>query len=169
MKPKVLIAAAAVAAIAASALPGCKSTGAAVARVTNRITAPEGGKVYVVATEKTSFYRYGPQQGSGPDGELPKDTLVNLIRSSFGYSKVQVPSTGQSGYVASEDIMPATPTLLAALSTPPPVQTAAVSTAAARASESENFDLHSTDSSYVPPPEELPPPDLPPAAESTPQ
>jgi hypothetical protein len=152
---------------AASLLSSCKSSGV-IARVTDKITTPEGGKAYVVATEKTAFYRYGPQQGSGPDGELPKDTVVKLIRNSFGFSKVQVPSTGQQGFVASEDIMPATPTLLAALSTPPPVTSAVAATQAAPASE--NFDVRSTDSSYVPPPEELPPPDLPPAsAESTPQ
>lgn len=146
--------------LAAGFLGGCSTT-AVVGRVANRITTPDGGKVYVVATEKTSFYRYGPQQGNGADTELPKDTLVNLIRNSFGYSKVQVPSTGQQGFVASEDIMPASPTLLASLSVPPHPVTG---TTASPASTRENFDVRSTDSSLVPPPEALPDPDLPPPA-----
>ncbi len=28
---------------------------------------------YAVAAEQTPFYRYGPQQGSGPDMQLPHD------------------------------------------------------------------------------------------------
>lgn len=166
MRRPLFIAAALIIGLAASLLPACKSSGV-IARVTNRITAPGDGKAYVVATEKTAFYRYGPQQGNGPDGELPKDTVVHLIRSSFGFSKVQVPSTGQQGFVASEDIMRATPVLLASLSTPPPV-TALAATQPPPASE--NFDVRSTDSSEVPPPEDLPPPDLPSrASELTPQ
>lgn len=150
--------------------PGCQS-GAMLAKMKNRITTPEGGQVYVVATEKTSFYRYGPQQGNGPDSELPKDTLVKLIRNSFGYSKVQIASTGQQGFVASQDIMRASPTLIASLSKPPEViaDTTTAGTVSP-VSTVENIDVRSTDSSFVPPPEALPPPDLPPAsAEPTPQ
>lgn len=149
---------------------GCESTGGTIARVKNKITTPEGGKAYVVATEKTSFYRYGPQQGNGPDAELPKDTLVNLIRNSFGYSKVQVSASGEQGFVASEDIMRASPTLLASLTKPALVvePTSAGSAGSSSASEVENFDVRSTDSDFVPPPEDLPPPDLPPTdAESS--
>ena len=67
--------------------------------------------------------RYGPQQGNGADQELPKDTLVTLIRPSFGYCKVQLLQGSLEGYVASEDIRPAPPTLLAALN--PATQTRA--------------------------------------------
>lgn len=170
MKRTHLIALAAFATAAAALLPGCKSSGAMFARVTERMTKTDGGKVYVVATEKTSFYSHGPKQGNGPDGELPKDTLVSLIRNSFGYSKVQVASTGKQGFVASEDIMPATPTLLASLSAPKPEPIIASATTTSSSSIPENFDVRSTDSSAVPPPETLPPPDLPPpAAEPTPQ
>ena len=167
MKPVYVLLASAGALVAATLMPGCNSTGA-IARVKNRITTPEGGKPYVVATEKTSFYRYGPQQGNGPDSELPKDTVVNLIRNSFGYSKVQVAATGQEGFVASEDIMRASPTLLASLTaTPPPVLTTATTS---QGSEVEHLNVRETDASFVPPPEALPPPDLPPpAAEPTPQ
>ena len=107
--------------------------------------------MFAVTAPETSFFRYGPQQGNGPDETLPKDTLVTLIRPSFGYCKVQLAKGGAEGYVASEDISPAPPTLLAALNPPPPSQD----------SESENFDMQSSE---PPPPETLPDPDLPPAA-----
>ena len=113
------------------------------------------GKVFAVAAEQTSFYRYGPQQGNGPDESLPKDTLMTLIRPSFGYCKVQLLTGNKEGYVASEDIKPAPPTLLAALNAPLPV------TSISAGSERENFDMQSSE---PPPPETLPDPDLPPAA-----
>ncbi|MDQ6656318.1 MAG: hypothetical protein M3Y80_10955, partial [Verrucomicrobiota bacterium] len=116
------------------------------------------GKVFAVTADKTSFFRYGPQQGNGPDQELPRDTLMTLIRPSFGYSKVQLVTGSQEGYVASEDIRPASPTLLASLNpTPPP---AAVSSSGG----AEHFDVRAADPNYVPPPETLPDPDLPPAS-----
>lgn len=128
--------------IAAALLPACSSTKA-------RITKNNSGKVFAVSSETTSFYRYGPQQGNGPDESLPKDTLVTLIRPSFGYCKVQLVGSAKEGYVASEDIKPAPPTLLAALN--PPTQS--------DASASEHFDVHASE---PPPPEALPDPDLPP-------
>ena len=113
------------------------------------------GKVFAVATEETSFYRYGPQQGNGADELLPKDTLMTLIRPSFGYCKVQLLTGNKQGYVASEDISPARPTLLAALNAP--VRSTIISR---RGSERENFDIRSSE---PPPAETLPDPDLPPA------
>ncbi|MBA3882081.1 MAG: hypothetical protein H0X73_05020 [Chthoniobacterales bacterium] len=152
-------------AVAGTLISGCEST-EALARVTKQVTTPDGGKPYVVATEKTAFFRYGPQQGSGPDQELTKDTVVNLIRSSFGFSKVQVASTGEQGFVATEDIMRAPPSVLAALTKPP----APLASVTSPRSRRESFDVRSTDPSFVPPPEDLPPPDLPPeSAEPTPQ
>ncbi len=148
----------------AALISGCQNS-QTLARVTKQLTTPEGGKPYVVATEKTAFYRYGPQQGNGPDMELPKDTVVNLIRSSFGYSKVRLASTGEQGFVAMEDIMRASPTLLASLTKPPEHLP---STTPSSDSSAENFDLRSTDASFVPPPEDLPPPDLPPEASEPP-
>jgi hypothetical protein len=134
---------------------GCSST-KGVAKGANN------GKVFAVTADKTSFFRYGPQQGNGPDESLPKDTLMTLIRPSFGYCKVQLMPSAQTGYVASEDIRPAPPTLLAALNAP--IQ------ASNSSSERENFDVRSTDPNFVPPPEALPDPDLPPtAAEPSPQ
>ena len=169
MKRTLFSATAALLICAATFTPGCQ-TAAVVARVKNQLTTPDGGQVYVVATEKTSLYRYSPQQASGPDTELPKDTLVKFIRNSFGFSKVQVAATGQQGFVASEDIMRASPTLIASLSKPPEVIASTTNSVSSPASTVENIDVRSSDASFVPPPEALPPPDLPPpSAEPTPQ
>ena len=116
------------------------------------------GKVFAVVADKTSFYRYGPQQGNGPDESLPKDTLMTLIRPSFGYCKVHLLPSDKEGYVASEDIKPAPPTLLASLNPPAPTS-----------SGRENFDVRSTDPNFVPPPEALPDPDLPPSTQPLPE
>jgi hypothetical protein len=126
---------------------GCASSGQTALK-------DKSGKLFAVTADQTSFYRYGPQQGNGPDESLPKDTLMKLIRPSFGYSKVQLVSGDKEGYVASEDIKPAPPTLVAALTAPPPGPAGSGSTR-------ENFDIRSTE---PPPPEALPDPDLPPAA-----
>ncbi|PYL89466.1 MAG: hypothetical protein DMF16_06565 [Verrucomicrobia bacterium] len=67
--------------------------------------------------KQAEFYFYGPQQANGPDQKLPQDTLVMLIRPSFGYSKVQL-MNGQQGYVASQDIRAAPPQLVSAETTP---------------------------------------------------
>ena len=126
------------------------------------VTKVNSGKVFAVTADKTAFFRFGPQQGNGPDESLPKDTLMTLIRPSFGYCKVQLMPSAKEGYVASEDIQPAPPTLIAALTAP--AQTASSS------SHRENFDVRSTDPDFVPPPEALPDPDLPPATlEPSPQ
>lgn len=112
----------------------------------NRSAKKAKGQVFAVTASSAPFYRFGPQQGNGPDQFLPKDTLMTLTRPSFGYCKVQLLS-GPEGFVASEDIQPAPPTLLAALNPPE--------------SATENFDVHSSE---PPPPEELPDPDLPPTS-----
>ena len=80
-------------------------------------TASNGGKYYAVSVKQAEFYLYGPQQGNGPDRKLPQDTLMMLIRPSFGYSKVQL-MNGQQGYVASQDIRAAPPQLVSAETTP---------------------------------------------------
>ncbi len=123
-------------------LASCASRGG------NPVAKENKGKIFAVSVEQTSFFRYGPQQGNGPDQTLPKDTLMTLIRPSFGYCKVHL-MAGAEGFVASEDIRPAPPTLLAALNPPAPVP------------EAEHFDMQSSE---PPPPESLPDPDLPPAS-----
>lgn len=82
-----------------------------------RPAAANGEKFFAVTANSTPFYLYGPQQGSGADKTLPRDTLVTLIRSSFGYAKVKL-TTGEQGYVARDDIRPAPPALIAAANTP---------------------------------------------------
>jgi hypothetical protein len=87
----------------------------------NRPSAANSGKYYAVTTESAEFFHYGPQQGNGPDKKLPRDTLMTLIRSSFGYSKVKL-ITGEKGYIASDDIRVAPEALVAAATaTPAPV------------------------------------------------
>ncbi|MDQ6810137.1 MAG: hypothetical protein M3Z64_12055 [Verrucomicrobiota bacterium] len=133
---------------------GCKTV-ANVAKLTTFET--KGDKYYAVVNDSAAFYRRGPQQGNGPDTQLPKDTIVTLIRPSFGYSKVQLLNGSQQGYVASEDIRVAPPALVAqATATPPPV-------AVVTPPRGEHFDLNSNDPRLQPPPELLPAPDLPPA------
>jgi hypothetical protein len=67
---------------------------------------------FAVTAEKTPFYRYGPQQGGGPDRELTKNTLVTMIRHAFAYSKVRLPD-GQQGFVANDDLSRASESLIA--------------------------------------------------------
>src|SRR5437868_1490877 len=71
----------------------------------HRSAAAKHDGLFVVTAETTPFYRYGPQQGRGPDRELNKDTMVKLIRHAFGYSKVRLPD-GQQGFVANDDLRP---------------------------------------------------------------
>jgi hypothetical protein len=108
--------------------------------------AVNSGKYYAVSAARAAFYRYGPQQGNGPDQKLPHDTLVTLIQPTFGYCKVQLMS-GEQGYVASEDIHPASAQLVAAATTKPSV------TPTNRASRSR---LNPNDPRLTTPPEPLP-------------
>jgi hypothetical protein len=152
-------------AVGLTGLPGCSTSRA----VISRVTSPEGGKMYAVGVEKTPFYRYGPQQGNGPDEELPRDTVVKLIRHSFGYSKVVIAASGQQGFVASEDLTVASAALVTAAAATPAPQVIAAATTVPSQPAAENFDLQSADASFVPPPEGLPAPDLPlPSVEPSP-
>jgi len=117
------------------------------------------GKLFAVTADSAAFFRHGPRPGLDPDAKLPKDTLVKLIRPSFGYSKVQVVATGQQGYVLSEEIKPASSLLVAAVSARP---ADSVATTPSDRPAAEQFNLNSNDPRLVPPPEELPNPDLPP-------
>ena len=117
------------------------------------------GKYYAVSAKETPFYHYGPLQGSGPDQRLAQDTLVTLVRPSFGYSKVRL-LNGEQGYLASEDIHIASPALVAAAFAPPP------------SSGISKFRLDPNDPRLIAPPPPLPA-DLPeptpiPGTESTP-
>jgi hypothetical protein len=153
MKPLASLGLVAAIGIAISSLLGCSASRSLV----NKVTSTEGGKLYAVGVEKAPFYRYGPQQGNGPDQELPRDTLVRLVRNSFGYSKVVLADSGQEGYVASEDLTVASAALIAAATATPAPEMAS-------SSSQQNFDAPSFDPSTMPPPEGLPAPDLPPAS-----
>jgi hypothetical protein len=72
-----------------------------------------GEPLYKVAVEATPFFRYGPQQPTGPDLSLKRDTRLALIKRSFGYSQVRTPEN-QTGYVATDEIVPISPEELAA-------------------------------------------------------
>ncbi len=108
---------------------------------------------YAVTANQTPFYKYGPQQGSGPDMQLAHDSIMKVIRPSFGYVKVKLQG-GESGYVASEDIRPAAPTLVAEKLAPPPEVT--TPTIASHSEQGEQFGLNSDDPRLIAPPEPLP-------------
>jgi hypothetical protein len=129
-------------------LTGCRSANKP-AQSTTKAT-----RLFAITVDSAAFFRHGPRQGLEPDQKLPRDTVVKLIRTSFGFSKIQIVSSGVQGYVASEEIRPASSTLLAAATTPPQPSGPA----------GEQFNLNSTDPRLVPPPEQLPDPDLPPPA-----
>lgn len=136
-------------AVSLALFTACSGTG-----LRSELTKP---KVYAVTADNAAFFRYGPQQGNGPDRTLPRNTLVRLIRPSWGYSKVQVMDDNQQGYVASEDIAAAPANLVVAANATPAPSPAV-----------EQFDLNSTDPRLSAPPESLPPPDLPPASDAPP-
>lgn len=133
---------------------GCKSADKPAQSTT------KASRLFAVSVDSAAFFKRGPRQGRDPDMKLPKDTVLKLIRPSFGYSKVQVVSSGLQGYVASEEIRPASSTLLAAATTPP-VDPMATETSNPTG---EQFNLNSNDPRLVPPPEQLPAIDLPPPA-----
>jgi len=110
------------------------------------------GGWYAVTAAQTPFYHYGPQQGNGPDSQLPRDSIMKVIRPSFGFVKVQL-QDGESGYVANEDIRPAPAALVAEKLTPPPPELPP-----SLASQGEDFQFDSDDPRLVAPPEPLPEP-----------
>lgn len=110
---------------------------------------------YSVAANETPFYRYGPQQGSGPDKKLSHDDIMKVIRPSFGYVKVEL-QDGENGYVASEDIRPAVATLVAEKLSPPPEPDPDPPIIASHTEDGEQFSLYSDDPRLIAPPEPLP-------------
>lgn len=144
---------AAAAAVLGLSLSACSSVTKTVQKVT---TPPENGKLYAITADSAAFFRRGPQQGREPDQKLSRDTIVKLIRPSFGYSKVQLVASGEQGYVASDEIKPASPMLVASAATARMESVHSASSPAA-----EQFNLNSDDPRLVPPPEDLPDPDLP--------
>jgi hypothetical protein len=97
---------------AAVVLAGCAGSNP------NQAKSANGEKLYAVITDSAPFYRYGPQQGNGPNMKLQKDRLMTLIRVSSDYCKVKL-TTGEQGFVANDDIRPASLALVAAATAPP--------------------------------------------------
>jgi hypothetical protein len=143
------------AALLAIFIAGCSS--AKKPAVTTTSTAKRDGKLFVVSVEAAPFFRRGPRAGGTPDKTLLKDSVVKLIRPSFGFSKVEVVATGEQGYISSEEIRPASSALLASVSAPKPDPLATPSTQPAV----EQFNLNSNDPRLEAPPEDLPPTELP--------
>jgi hypothetical protein len=112
--------------------------------------ASNSGQYYVVSARKAEFYRYGPQQASGPDEKLAQGTLVGLLRTSFGYSKVQL-MNGVQGYVASQDIHTAPPEVVQAATNPNPTVSGTGALNPNRRSRRNIMDPH-----FLPPPPPLP-------------
>jgi hypothetical protein len=140
-------------ALLASLSIGCSNTNKPA--VTTTSTAKNG--LFVVSVDSAAFFKRGPQAGRDPDKTLPKETVVKLIRPSFGYSKVELAATGEQGYVSSDEIRPAGSALIASVSAPKPDAL----TSPASQSPVEQFNLNSNDPRLVPPPEDLPPAELP--------
>jgi len=132
-----------------TALLGLLFAGCAGSKNSSANVSTVGGWYSVTATQ-TPFYRYGPQQGNGPDSQLPRDSIMKVIRPSFGYVKVQL-QDGENGYVASEDIGPASAALVTEKLAPPPIADPVVA-----AGHDEEFQLDSNDPRLIAPPEPLP-------------
>jgi hypothetical protein len=67
------------------------------------------GESYLVNTQRTLFYSFGPAQATGPDFALYQGQRVTMLSRSYGYSHVALVGSAQSGYVATEDLVPAPP------------------------------------------------------------
>jgi hypothetical protein len=134
---------------------GCSGT----TKTTQTTTTPakREAKLFVVSVDSAGFFRHGPQNGRDPDKKLSKETVVKLIRPSFGFSKVEIAATGEQGYVSSEDIRPASSNLIASVSAPKVDPLATPSTSP----PVEQFEMNSNDPRLIPPPEDLPPAELP--------
>lgn len=77
---------------------------------------------YAVKSSSAPFFHFGPLQANGPDRQLVRDTLLTVLKKSFGYARVRLTS-GEEGYVAIDYIRPA-PANLVAKTIPTPTPTA---------------------------------------------
>lgn len=76
--------------------------------LTSCTSGTHSGERYAVNSQRTLFYKYGPAQATGPDLALYKGQQITMQSRAFGYSRVMT-DDGQSGYVATEDLIPAPP------------------------------------------------------------
>jgi hypothetical protein len=143
--------------LVALVLSACSNRTTTAQTSTTKSSAKREAKLYVVSAESAAFFKHGPQAGRDPDKTLSRETVVKLIRPSFGFSKVEIAETGEQGYISSEEIRPASSNLIASVSAPKPPPLTEPSTTPAP----EQFNLNSDDPRLVPPPEALPPAELP--------
>jgi hypothetical protein len=85
--------------LGALALAGCSSGGGG--------GAAHNGQEYSVIAQRTMFYSFGPSQTTGPDFALYNGQQVKMLQYAFGFSRIKVEGSGQAGYVATEDLVPA--------------------------------------------------------------
>ena len=72
------------------------------------------GSHFIVTVPRAQFYKYGPAQSFGADFVLPKGQRVIMLDRSFGFSRVMT-DDGIAGWVASEELAPAPPLPVAAV------------------------------------------------------
>jgi hypothetical protein len=143
--------------VVALVLSACSNATTTAQKASTKSSTKREAKLFVVSAESAAFFRHGPQAGRDPDKTLSRETVVKLIRPSFGFSKVEIAETGEQGYVSSEEIRPASSNLIASVSAPKPTPLSEPSSTPAP----EQFNLNSEDPRLVPPPEALPPTELP--------
>src|SRR5438067_8731786 len=97
----------------ASAVAAAVMLGAGCATSNSASRSASDQKYFAVKADSTGLYFYGPRQGGGPDKTLPKDSLVTMIRCTFGYCKVRL-LTGEEGYIWGDDLEVAPSALIAA-------------------------------------------------------
>jgi len=73
---------------------------------TGGVTPP--GSRFIVVVPKSAFYKYGPAQSFGPDFQLTKGQKVTMLERTFGYSRVTT-DEGVTGYISSDEVIPAPP------------------------------------------------------------
>src|SRR5688572_23365445 len=66
------------------------------------------GADYVVIAPRTPFYRFGPNQNTGPDAMLDLGTRVTLVSREYGYSRFRT-KEGVTGYALWNDFAAAPP------------------------------------------------------------
>ena len=72
-----------------------------------KVTGPQSG-YFLVSSPLAEFYKYGPAQSFGPDFTLKKGDKVLMLEKSWGFCRVMTDG-GISGFISSDDIVPAPP------------------------------------------------------------
>jgi len=105
------------------------------------------GDSYIVTSQHTLFYSYGPSQATGPDSALPRGQRLVMLSYGYGYSQIAIQGTGQTGYVSSDDISPAPP-----LPKPTPYSTPATAATPAAAAATRSHRPTVMDDAVLPAP-----------------